>query len=41
MNASKVGRRGQITIPHGTCQALDIQEGDCLAFVYRGDEVIL
>jgi AbrB family looped-hinge helix DNA binding protein len=41
MNISKVGRRGQISIPRLIRQELNLQEGDHLAFVRRGDEVIL
>jgi AbrB family looped-hinge helix DNA binding protein len=41
MNISKVGRRGQISIPRLIRQELNLQEGDRLAFVRRGDEVIL
>jgi AbrB family looped-hinge helix DNA binding protein len=41
MNISKVGRRGQISIPHLIRQELNLQEGDRLAFVRRGDEVVL
>lgn len=41
MNVSKVGRRGQIAIPRLIRQELNLQEGDRLAFVRRGDEVIL
>lgn len=41
MNVSKVGRRGQIAIPRAIRQELKLQEGDRLAFVRRGDEVVL
>jgi AbrB family looped-hinge helix DNA binding protein len=41
MNVSKVGRRGQISIPRLIRQELNLQEGDRLAFVRRGDEVVL
>jgi AbrB family looped-hinge helix DNA binding protein len=41
MNISKVGRRGQIAIPRLIRQELNLQEGDRLAFVRRGDEVVL
>lgn len=41
MNVSKVGRRGQIAIPRLIRQELNLQEGDRLAFVRRGDEVVL
>lgn len=41
MNISKVGRRGQIAIPRAIRQTLSLQEGDRLAFIRRGDEVVL
>lgn len=41
MNISKVGRRGQIAIPKQIRQELNLQEGDRLAFIRRGDEVVL
>jgi AbrB family looped-hinge helix DNA binding protein len=41
MNISKVGRREQIAIPRLIRQELNLQEGDRLAFVRRGDEVVL
>ena len=37
----KVGRRGQVTVPKAIRRWLNLQEGDRLAFVRRGDEVIL
>jgi AbrB family looped-hinge helix DNA binding protein len=41
MKISKVGRRGQIAIPSAIRQDLNLQEGDRLAFINRGDEVVL
>lgn len=41
MNVSKVGRRGQIAIPSAIRQELNLQEGDRLAFIRRGNEVVL
>jgi AbrB family looped-hinge helix DNA binding protein len=41
MNISKVGRRGQIAIPRLIRQELNLQEGDRLAFIRRGNEVVL
>ncbi len=41
MHLSKIGRRGQISIPSKIRQELHLQEGDRLAFVCRGDEVVL
>jgi AbrB family looped-hinge helix DNA binding protein len=41
MNVTKVGRRGQITLPRAIRQWLRLQEGDQIAFVRQGDEIIL
>ncbi len=41
MIITKVGRRGQITLPRPIRRQLDLQEGDRIAFVQRGDEIIL
>lgn len=41
MNISKVGRRGQISIPRGIRHELNLKEGDRLAFVHRGDDIVL
>lgn len=41
MNITKVGRRGQISIPRNIRQTLNLQEGDRLAFIQRGNEVVL
>jgi AbrB family looped-hinge helix DNA binding protein len=41
MNVSKVGRRGQIAIPRAIRQELNLQEGDRVAFIRRGNETIL
>ncbi|WP_019498973.1 AbrB/MazE/SpoVT family DNA-binding domain-containing protein [Pseudanabaena sp. PCC 6802] len=41
MNVSKVGRRGQIAIPRTIRQDLDLKVGDRLAFVRRGNEIVL
>ena len=41
MNATKVGRRGQITLPRSTRQWLDLHEGDRVAFVRKGNEIVL
>lgn len=41
MNVTKVGRRGQITLPKAIRQWLRLQEGDQIAFVRQGDEIIL
>ena len=37
----KVGRRGQITLPQAIRRRLNLQEGDRVAFVSRGEEVVL
>ena len=41
MIISKIGRRGQITLPSLIRRRLSLQEGDRVAFVRRGDEIIL
>ena len=41
MVITKVGRKGQITVPKEIRQCLHIEEGDRIAFVRRGEEVIL
>jgi AbrB family looped-hinge helix DNA binding protein len=41
MIVSKVGRRGQITLPRLIRRWLNLAEGDRVAFVRRGDEVVL
>ena len=41
MIISKIGRRGQITLPRLIRRWLSLQEGDRVAFVRRGDEIIL
>ncbi len=41
MPVTRVGRRGQITLPRAVRHALKIQEGDRIAFVQRGEEVVL
>jgi AbrB family looped-hinge helix DNA binding protein len=38
---TKVGRKGQITVPKEIRQCLRIEEGDRIAFVRRGEEIIL
>jgi AbrB family looped-hinge helix DNA binding protein len=39
MSATKVGRRGQITLPKKVRKWLDISEGDRIIFLREGDEV--
>ena len=41
MLVTKVGRKGQITVPKEIRQCLRIAEGDRVAFVRRGEEVVL
>lgn len=41
MITSKIGRRGQLTLPRSIRNWLGLQEGDKVAFVRRGDEIIL
>jgi len=36
-----VGRRGQMTVPRQIRRSLNLEEGDRIAFIQRGDEVIL
>jgi AbrB family looped-hinge helix DNA binding protein len=36
-----VGRRGQMTVPREIRRALNLEEGDRIAFIQRGDEVVL
>jgi AbrB family looped-hinge helix DNA binding protein len=38
---SKIGRRGQMTLPNTVRNWLNLKEGDHVAFVKRGDEVIV
>ena len=41
MEVSKVGRRGQITLPRDVRRAMGVTEGDRVAFVRRGDEYVV
>ena len=41
MITCRMRRRGQITLPRAIRQQLDLREGDQIAFVQRGDEVVL
>jgi AbrB family looped-hinge helix DNA binding protein len=38
---SKVGRRGQVTLPRAIRRRLNLREGDRVAFIGRGNEVIV
>ena len=41
MPSTRVGRRGQITVPKAVRQSLGLHEGDHVAFVERGGDVVL
>ena len=41
MITSTIGRRGQMTVPRAIRRSLNLEEGDRVAFIQRGDEVIL
>lgn len=41
MITSKVGRRGQITLPRSIRHWLGLSAGDRVAFIRRGDEIVL
>jgi AbrB family looped-hinge helix DNA binding protein len=41
MIISKVGRRGQITLPRAIRRWFSLREGDRVAFVQRGNEIVL
>lgn len=41
MIVSKVGRRGQITLPRAIRHRLNLQEGDRVAWLSKGEEVVL
>lgn len=41
INVSKVGRRGQITLPRKVRLALKVKEGDRLSFLQKGEDIIL
>lgn len=41
MIVGTLGRRGQLTLPREVRRSLDLEEGDRIAFIRRGDEVVL
>ena len=41
MPSTRVGRRGQITVPKAIRQSLGLAEGDHIAFVQSGGDVVL
>ncbi len=38
---TKIGRRGQMVIPASIRRRLNLREGDSVAFVQRGDQIVL
>ncbi len=41
MIISKIGRRGQVTLPKAIRRSFNLKEGDQVAFILKGDRVIL
>lgn len=41
MIVSKIGRRGQMTIPRAIRRWLNLREGDRVVFIRRGNEIII
>mgnify|MGYP000167907378 CR=1 FL=1 len=41
MMIAKVSKKYLITIPKGVREALDLKEGDYVAFIVRDDEVVM
>ena len=41
MIVTKIGKRGQITVPKEIQRSLGVHEGDRVAFIQRGDEIVL
>ena len=41
MVISRIGKRGQITLPRELRAAWEVDEGDRIAFLQRGEEVVL
>ena len=41
MIVSVIGRRGQMTVPRPIRRSLNLQEGDRIVFIRRGDEIVL
>jgi AbrB family looped-hinge helix DNA binding protein len=41
MIVGTIGRRGQMTVPRAIRRMLNLQEGNRIAFIRRGDEVVL
>lgn len=41
MITSIIGRRGQMTVPRAIRRLLNLEEGDRIVFIQRGDEVVI
>lgn len=41
MITSIIGRRGQMTVPRAIRRLLNLEEGDRVAFIQRGEEVVI
>jgi AbrB family looped-hinge helix DNA binding protein len=41
MVIATIGRRGQMTVPREIRRALSLKQGDRVAFIQRGDQVVL
>jgi AbrB family looped-hinge helix DNA binding protein len=41
MIVSKIGRRGQMTVPRAIRRWLNLREGDRVVFIRRGNEIII
>lgn len=41
MIISKIGRRGQVTLPKVIRRSINLKEGDQIAFILHGEQVIL
>jgi AbrB family looped-hinge helix DNA binding protein len=41
MIISTIGRRGQMTVPRAIRRSLNLEQGDRVAFIQRGDQVVL
>jgi AbrB family looped-hinge helix DNA binding protein len=41
METARVRHRGQITLPRAIRKRLDLEEGDHIVFLERGDEILL
>ena len=41
MPSTRIGRRGQLTVPKSVRQSMGVTEGDHVTFVERGGEIVL